>query len=197
MVQITCSWGRRGLAVDNFAHVVRIQFALCWQGVRAKSMENCRVLCLVTVVFKVIVDLENAPGRGLQNVPLVKVEVVCKPTWTAVCLMCPQHLMENGDFTPTPGYLFYCLTSLTVRTFSLASNLNLPCCNFSPLRPLIFPVDVTIALLLRSWQQFRYPRALSLPVAPAIPSKLHPPGSVWPSPLFSRAIFLTILASQM
>lgn len=141
-------------------------------------------------MFKVIIDLEKWTWKRPPKCappPPVKVEVVYKPIWTGVCLTSPQKLLENWDFTPSPGNLCYCLTSLTVRTFSLASNLNLLCCNFSPLRPVIFPVDVMITLLLRSLQQFfRYLGVLSLPVAPAIPSKVNTPGSAWPSLLFSR-----------
>lgn len=88
-------------------------------------------------------DLEEA-SKMCAPLPLAKVELVYKLIRTGVCLTYPQKITENGDFAPSLGSSFYCSASLTVRTFSLIPHLNLRCCSFSPVCPVIFSVDVMV-----------------------------------------------------
>lgn len=59
---------------------------------------------------------------------------------------------RSGDFTPSLGRLFWCLTTLAVKKFILMSNLKLPVCNLSPLL-LVLP-DMETKLILRPAQLF-------------------------------------------
>lgn len=72
----------------------------------------------------------------------------------SACLTCPEKPPANGGFTPSKAICSTALTLLTARTFSLVPHLNLLCCNFLPLGPATFPVDVMSTVLLQPLKQF-------------------------------------------
>lgn len=65
---------------------------------------------------------------------------------SGIHLICAQT-SQSGDFTPSLGHLFQCLTTLAVRKFILMSSVNLPGCNLSPLF-LVLPDRDTKFILL-------------------------------------------------
>jgi len=85
-----------------------------------------------------------------------------QPITTMPTKPCPKvqylHIVfytsRNGDSTTSLGSLFQCLTTLSVKKFSLISNLTLPWCNFRPL---------LLILSLVAWEKRPAPTSLQPP----------------------------------